>query len=659
MHSATRLDDLKILECFLQNSLHAHLGRIIPFRVQCLYKDDTLWVLAQHPADVVIDIPDIFKVLERALQAEEPKIPLTVKLYLRAEGNQRPYSHQSFAVYPLVKKTVPGEAAPEMTGMSEDRIALERDVYVAKAAGTRPDHPADQARPQPVSNLDQEQPLQLADHNPTTANGSPSTIPAIMSSFNDFPQSHPSEDRLVKIDADVFAADIENSFGATRDDDDDEYSSAKSKHHGKNKLILPILGGLGLLAIGSGAGYMGTRPCVFSTCTALNTATQLTQSSLTVVNTPGVTGQEVLTAQKQLHQSVDQLKSIPVWSGSYGNAQKNLQSTTAHAADLDTAVIAMNKAYRAAVLVKTPPIPLLKWQESKQMWTDSIANLGKIPTSSQIYPLARQKLADYQGRLGDIDRRIEAETTADQKLKSAVEGIKVATQSQLTATNLVQLRAVKTQWTQVNDKLTSIPANTNAYGQSQELLKSYQSKIASAQEKVLEEDKAAQNYQTAIKLASAAKLSQKNNQLDRAVAEWNQSVVAIQSVPQNSVVYNQAKPLVLEYSKNFQQADAKLKNTQKINLATKDLQRTCAGTPQICTYTISNKAIIVRLMSLYTQTLTQTAQSASQQGDVSAKSGIINHVKTLGNALQTISENAKLPLEIYGADGKQIQNYRP
>jgi hypothetical protein len=661
MHSATRLDDLKILECFLQNSLHAHLGRIIPFRVQCLYKDDTLWVLAQHPADVAIDIPDIFKVLERALQAEEPKIPLTVKLYLRAEGNQRPYSHQSFAVYPLVKKTVPGEAAPEMTGMSEDRIALERDAYVSRPTDNRPSNftPKDQQRQQPVNHLDQDNQPPLPDPNATSSNGIPSTIPEIMSSFNDFPQSHPSEDRLVKIDADVFAADIENSFGATRSDDDDvEYSAVKHKRN-KNKLILPILGGLGLLAIGSGVGYMGTRPCVLATCTELNTATQLTQSSLTTVNTPDVTGQEVLTAQKQLHQSVNNLKSIPVWSGSYGNAQKTLQSTTAHSADLDIAVIAMNKAYRASVLVKTPPIPLLTWQESKQLWTDSIANLGKIPTSSQVYPLARQKLTDYQGRLGDINRRIEAETAADQKLKSAVDGIKLANQSQLTATSLVQLRAVKTQWNQVNEKLTSIPANTNSYSQAQELLKSYQAKIANAQEKVLEEDKAAQNYQTAIKLAEAAKLSQKNNQLDRAVAEWNQSVVAIQSVPQNSVVYNQAKPLVPEYTKNFQQADAKLKNTQKINLATKDLQRTCAGNPQICTYTISNKAIIVRLMSLYTQTLTQTALSASQQGDGNAKSGIINHVKTLGNALQTISENAKLPLEIYGADGKQIQNYRP
>ena len=656
MHSATRLDDLKILECFLQNSLHAHLGRIIPFRVQCLYKDDTLWVLAQHPADVAIDIPDIFKVLERALQAEEPKIPLTVKLYLRAEGNQRPYSHQSFSVYPLVKKTIPGEAAPEMTAMSEDRIALERDTYTPTPDNRRSPTTSDPDRPLQDKDLPPERPLQLADRHQHDLDTIPSTIPEIMSSINDFPQSHPAEDRLVKIDADVFAADIENSFGAARDDDD-RASNPPAKT--KRKLLLPILGGLGLLAIGSGAGYMGTRPCVFSTCTELNTATQLTQSSLAVVNTPGVTGQQVLTAQKQLHQSIDNLESIPLWSSNHGNAQKTLQATTAHAADLDTAVIAMNRAYKAATIVKNPPIPLAKWQESKQMWTDSIANLATIPTSSQIYPLARQKLTDYQGRLSDIERRIAVETTADQKLKSAVDSIKAATQSQLTAATLVQWRAVKTQWTQASDLLNGIPPSTNAYGQAQELLKSYQAKIATAQEKVLEEDKAAQNYQLAVKLAESAKLSQKGDKLAQSVSEWNQSVVAIQSVPQNSTIYAQAKPLVFEYTKNFQQAETKLKTTQKISLANKDLQRTCAGSPQICTYTINNKAIVVRLMSLYTQTLSQTAMAASTQGDSNAKSGIINHVNTLGNALQTISENAKLPLEIYGADGKQIQNYRP
>jgi hypothetical protein len=160
-------------------------------------------------------------------------------------------------------------------------------------------------------------------------------------------------------------------------------------------------------------------------------------------------------------------------------------------------------------------------------------------------------------------------------------------------------------------------------------------------------------------LAQSAKLAQKNNQLTQAVAQWNQSVVAIQSIPPTSVVYTQAKPLVFEYTTSFQRAEEELKTSQRISLAMKDLQQTCAGDPQICSYTVTGKGIIVRLMPLYTQTVKQTATAASLQGDGNAKMGLVNHVTTLGNALQTISDNVKLPLELYGADGKQIQNYRP
>jgi hypothetical protein len=643
MHSATRLDDLKILECFLQNSLHAHMGRIIPFRVQCLYKDDTLWVLAQHPANVVIDIPETFGVLEGALQAEEPKTPLAVKLYLRAEGNQRPYSQQGFTVYPLVKKTVPGEAAPEMTGMHEDSIALDRDRG-SLAPGT---------------------PLQISDKHMEKSDITPSTVPEIVTHDRDFSsivaredrQAEYPQDRLVAIDADAFVANIEHSFGSTKDGD---YHSAYPPAANRRKqMLLPILGGLGVLAIGSGAAYMGARPCVLSVCTELSTANQLVKTSLATLKNPAVTGQEVLTAQKQLHQSVATLESIPAWSGSYGDAQMTLKTTAPVVTDVDIAALAMNQAYKAATIIKTPPIPLATWQQSKQLWTGSIASLGKIPTSSQIYPLAHQKLTDYQTRLLDINLRIEAEANADQKLKSAEDGIKAATQSQSVARSLPEWREVKTQWDNINTQLMSIPATTTAYAQAQQLLKSAQPQTTTAREKVLAEDKATQNYETATKLAQAAKLSQKNNQLAQAVSQWNQSVVAIQSIPQSSAIYTQAKPLVQEYTNSFQQAEAQLKNTQTIAQANKDLQRTCAGNPQICTYTVNEKTIVVRLMSLYTQTLQQTAMAASTQGDGNAKIGVLNHVNTLGNALQAISENAKLPLEVYGADGKQIQNYRP
>jgi hypothetical protein len=651
MHSATRLDDLKILECFLQNSLHAHLGRIVPFRVQCLYKDDTLWVLAQHPSDLTVDIPDTFTVLERALQAEEPKTPLAVKLYLRSEGNHRPYSQQSFTVYPLIKQNVPGEAAPAMTGMRED--------------SSIPDHDAHSEQLNKHPDLIPGEPLHLSANHMDNSNSTPSTVPEIVSNQEPSGQlvtlgsalNHQPKDRLATIDADAFVANIEHSFGTSKDSSG--YHSAyppASKRSGK---LLPILGGLGLLAVCSGAGYMGTRPCVLSTCTELSTATQVTKLAWATIQKPGVTGQEVLAAQKQLHQSVDQLETIPMWSGSYDAAQKSLQATSVPVSDLDTTVAAMNNAYKAAVVVKTPPLPLLKWQQSKQMWTDSIAMLGKVHLNSQVYPLARQKLTEYQSRSTEIDLRINAETTAQQKLKLATDGIKVATQAQTAATSLVQWQGVKTQWANISTQLSSIPTSTTVYPQAQALLKSAQPQISTAQDKVLEEDKANQNYQKAIKFAQAAKLAQKNNQLPQAVAQWSQSVVAIQSIPQTSAVYTQAKPLVLEYTKNFQQVDEKLKMIQKIALANKDLQRTCAGSPQICSYTVSNKAIVVRLMPLYTETLKQTAVAASAQGDGNAKLGIINHVNTLGNALQAIGENAKLPIQIYGADGKQIQNYRP
>ena len=643
MHSATRLDDLKILECFLQNSLHAHLGRIIPFRVQCLYKDETLWVLAQHPADLVIDIPDTFTVLERALQAEEPKTPLAVKLYLRAEGNQRPYSQKNFTVYPLVKQTVPGEADPAMTGAGEDLIALDRDRR-------------DLAPGKPLW-IEDSGSIDSQIDSAKVSDGVFPDLDHLSFEEEDSSRLESAEKSIVKIDTDTFVSQIEHSFGNPGERNYESAYPPAAKP--KRSLLLPILGGLGVIAIGSGAGYMGTRPCVLQVCTELTTSTQLTQASLVTINNPNVTGQEVLTAQKQLHQSVANLKSIPAWAGSYDTAQTALQSTEPQSTHLDTTVTAMNRAFQATNIVKNPPIPLVKWQESKRMWTDSIASLRLIPASSKVYPLAQQKLTNYQGRLADIERRIDIETAAEDKLKTAVVSIKSASQSQATAKSLTEWRSVKTRWDSAIGQLESIPAKTSVHTSAQGLLKSSQPARTIANDKVLEEDKAAQNYKNAVNFAQAAKQSQKNNQLEQAVSQWSQAKAAIQNIPQTSAVYSQAQPLIAEYTKSFQQADEQFKTDRKIALSNRDLQQTCGGNPQICSYTVSNKGIVVRLMSVYTQTLRQTAIAASNQGDGKAKVGILNHVNTLGNALQTISENAKLPLQVYGADGKQIQNYLP
>jgi hypothetical protein len=578
-------------------------------------------------------------VLERSLQTEEPKSPLEVELYLRAQGNERPYSHQRFTVYPLVQQTMTGEAAPEMTGMSEDRLALASD------------------RLSPMS--DKALPIDNEISMGQDLSPSPLTEPDPVLISDDDHRIEPEENQIVKVDVDAFAADLEHSFGSVGDDSSSpNYPQPESQP--KNKWLMPVVGGLGVLAIGAGAGYVGTRPCSLGdVCPELSAAQQLSESSFTTIAEPQVTGKQVLDAQTQLRQGVAGLTAIPFWSGSYDRAQKSLRELAPQSAHLDTAILGMNKAYQAATLTRTPPVPLPKWQQSKELWTAAIANLEKVPTDSKVYPLAQNKLTDYKQKLSQIELRIQNEIKGEQQLKSAVDGAKVAGQSQLTAKSLPEWQRVNDTWQKVNSQLQSIPTTTTFYPQAQELLKSYQPQIAAAQEKVQAEEKASQNYQTAVKLAQSAQLAQKNNQLAQAVAQWNKSVVAIQSIPQNTAIYPQAKPLVFEYTKSFQQAQEQLKTTQKIAQANRDLQATCAGNPQICTFTVQSKLITVRLMPVYTQTVMQTAIAASSQDIRDSKMAVINHVVTLGEALQTISENAKIPLEIYGADGKKIQTYQP
>jgi hypothetical protein len=637
MYSAARQDDLKILECFLQDALHAHLGRIVPFRVKCAYKENTLWVLAQHPVDVAIDAKDTFRVLGQALQSEQPQSPLPVKLFLRAPDREQPYAQDSFTVYPIVKNQTPGEAAPELTGVSEDlqaeRLQLVPGVPIEATSGT--------------GNLQvQAPPL-------------PPSAGMVLVSDDDHRIEPISGDNSSRIDTDGFAADIERSFGFASDmeeDTDIEDDSTQRRIPGAAKIVA---GGIGALLIGTGVTYVGTRPCSLGACPELGTASNTIGQSIATVNKPGVTGQEIIAAQQKLRQSVDNLKGIPFWSSSHGSAQKTLQQAEPQSAQLDTAVVGMNRAYQASLITQTLPLGIEKWQQSKKLWQEAIANLQQVPTNSQIYPLAQQKLREYQGKLGNIDRRIEAETKAEQQLKSAIDGSKIAVKAQASAITMNEWKAVNSTWERVNAQITSIPATTTSYTQAQSLQKSYRSSMSISQQKVKEEEAANQNYTLAVRSAQAAKTAQNERKLDLAVVEWNKSVTAIQSIPQTSTIYGQAKPLVLEYTRSFQQAESELKNTKKIGQATKDLQRTCGGSLQICSFTVSDREIIVRLLPLYTQQVKQTGAVAAASNDRNAKIGVIDHVVTLGNALQTISENAKLPISVIDANGKTIQTYRP
>jgi hypothetical protein len=54
-----------------------------------------------------------------------------------------------------------------------------------------------------------------------------------------------------------------------------------------------------------------------------------------------------------------------------------------------------------------------------------------------------------------------------------------------------------------------------------------------------------------------------------------------------------------------------------------------------------------------------TAKAADQSGDPKKRSEAENHVQTLKVALETISQNAQISLEVYGANNEKVATHVP
>ena len=73
----------------------------------------------------------------------------------------------------------------------------------------------------------------------------------------------------------------------------------------------------------------------------------------------------------------------------------------------------------------------------------------------------------------------------------------------------------------------------------------------------------------------------------------------------------------------------------------------------MCSYSIASNLIRVQFTAAYERKL-RTAYLVGQSGDRGTLGGVINHIETLQTALQTIADNAALPLEVYSADGSEL-----
>ncbi|NEP00686.1 MAG: hypothetical protein F6K58_18850 [Symploca sp. SIO2E9] len=423
--------------------------------------------------------------------------------------------------------------------------------------------------------------------------------------------------------------------------------------------MLPlIVASVGLsIVIFSSSLYLLTRPCVIGSCTVISEAQQLLQkSSNSLENIQS--GQEVLKAQQQMNSAIRMLESVPPWSKERSNARELLANYRRQAQILDEIVKAMKTASRAAAQSQNPPHPASKWIEIQKLWRKAIALLEQIPADSQLPSLAQRKLKEYNTNLATINQRLLKERQSLEHIKAATEAAKIAEARQGVAQSLEHWQLVLVTWQTAFKRLNQIPQGTTAYEEAQQLSAIYTPKMALARDRKTQEQIAANAYNQGTSLAKRAQNSQKNQQWSAAVINWRNALSYVNQVPNNTFYYAKAQSLIDSYQESLEQAQAKLEVVVRTQQAREDLNRICFGGTPVCSYSINDNVIKVKLTRSYMQTVKQTALTAQVSGDSKAQAGVINHVLRLEDAFEVVSSNAQMRLEVYTPDDALIEVHR-
>ncbi|MFM6401680.1 MAG: hypothetical protein ACKPFF_33805, partial [Planktothrix sp.] len=187
----------------------------------------------------------------------------------------------------------------------------------------------------------------------------------------------------------------------------------------------------------------------------------------------------------------------------------------------------------------------------------------------------------------------------------------------------------------------------------------YQPKLEEARDRKTIEQVGLEAYNQAVNNAEQAQLSEQRGSWSEAVTDWGRAVSYGKQVPASSSYSAKIQPLLTTYNEAWKRADVQYRVASRLAKARQDLTKLCSGNPKVCNYSVTENLITVRLTSDYVNKIQSTAKAADQSGDPKKRSEAENHVQTLKVALETISQNAQISLEVYGANNEKVATHVP
>ncbi|XWK88845.1 MAG: hypothetical protein U7127_01925 [Phormidium sp.] len=643
MQTAVRPSELQELAKFLQERLQAELAGEVRLQVRCMLQNDVLLVLAQHSQSVAPEAQPIFRVLEQSIQQAQPEFTEKVRLYLRAVGQKEPRAVQDF----IIEKSAAWLNNADLNDDDDDDFD---DLFrwLGKASEETEETP--QENDSNDSNAlfypektDEQKPDELTPLNNLVAESETES-----DSMADLSLEEPPSQAIPETEPDYEPLITPEGRRTTKTQTKEISLSPKFVIAAATVTIVAFLSSL----------YAFSRPCVIGSCPQIKTAKQLGQEANQTIK-KAKTIQDLERSQQKLTTANQLLGSIPPWSNYYGEAQKLLPNYQNQANAIDPVLMAMKKADEAAQNSQDYPHSASEWQEINSLWKQSVALLKQVPKTSPVYAMAQKKLLSYRDNSGEINQRINLEETTENKIVAAKQGAQTAELRQVSAKSLENWQEVESIWEKAIATLSSIPRSVTAHEEAQELLDNYQTKLATVRDRRNQEQISANIYNQSLTLASLAQNQEQRNQLSDAVSSWRRALTYAQQVPKGTFYYPQAQPLIDSYSSSLNQAQDRLKVALVLQKANTDLNRVCNVSPKICDHIVTRQGIKVYLTPAYVNSVRRTAMSAGINGDANTLAGVDDHLKTLQSALEAISENSVLPLEIYDHTRALIGKYSP
>ncbi|MFB2894394.1 hypothetical protein ACE1CI_15910 [Aerosakkonemataceae cyanobacterium BLCC-F50] len=643
MQTAVRPSELQELAKFLQERLQAELANFPRLQVRCMLQNDILLVLAQHSQSVEPEAQPIFRVLQQSIQQAQPEFTEKVRLYLRAVGQKEPRAVQDF----IIEKSAAWLNNAELNDNDDDDFD---DLFRWLGQASEETEESPEENDSNDSNalfypekIDEQKLDELTPLNNLVAQSETES-----DSMADLSLEEPPSQAIPETEPDYEPLITPEGRRTTKTERKEISLSPKFVIAAATVTIVAFLSSL----------YAFSRPCVIGSCPQIKTAKQLGQEANQTLK-KAKTIQDLERTQQKLTTANQLLESIPPWSSYYGESQKLLPNYQNQANAIDPVLMAMKKADEAAENSQNSPHSVAEWQEINSLWKQSSALLKQVPKTSPVYAFAQKKLLSYRDNSGEINQRINLEETTENKIVAAKQAAQTAELRQVSAKSLENWQEVESIWEKAIATLSSIPRSVTAHEEAQELLDNYQTKLATVRDRRNQEQISANIYNQSLTLASLAQNQEQTNQLSDAVSSWRRALTYAQQVPKGTFYYTQAQPLIDSYSSSLNQAEDRLKVALVLQKANTDLNRVCNVSPKICDHIVTRQGIKVYLTPAYVNSVRRTAMSAGINGDANTLAGVDDHLKTLQSALEAISENSVLPLEIYDHTRALIGKYTP